>query len=102
MCDAPQRCDAGLHFVLCAANHVVIGWPSGFVGNIEATIHLGWNNRGLGAREEIPTNTWCLLLAEGETTVGRGWARKAVWAPAPREKRWGETGLVLRQRIRRQ
>ena len=81
----------GLRLVLSAHDHVVVEWPTTSFGYVEVATHHGWYGRGPGARghtrrgrvwwqeprrENANKHRGCLLLAKGETTVGR--ARRAA------------------------
>ena len=76
----------GLRLVLSAHNHVVVEWPATSFGYVEVATHHGWYGRGPGARghtrrgrvwwqeprrENANKHRGCLLLAKGETTMGR-------------------------------
>ena len=82
---SPQRCYVGVRLVLSAHNHVVVGWPTTSFGTLkllptEGGMAVGraqGDTRGVAkcvgrSREENANkHRGCLLLAKGETTMGR-------------------------------
>ena len=82
---SPQRCYVGVRLVLSAHNHVVVGWPTTSFGTLKLLPTKGGtavgraqgDTRGVAkcvgkSREENANkHRGCLLLAKGETTMGR-------------------------------